>query len=145
MDPNHYHELEENDLAAFLINFRQWWNKYGNTLLAVILIAATVFLGKRWYDSSRAAAHEAAWSDLALATSPGAFRDVAATHPDPTVQALARLRGADLLLLKASQLSDEAAADADPSSQDDEPAPTSPANTDDALQKAAVMYRSNRG
>ena len=112
MDADHRHELHENDLAVFLANFGEWWNKHGNTVLTVLLIAVVVYAGKTWYQSSQAKAHEAAWSDLANATSPGACQSVAESHSDPAVRALAYLRAGDLLLKKASQLETQAATEA---------------------------------
>ncbi len=153
MDSEHRHELQENDLAEFLANFGQFWNKHGNTILTVALIVAVVFFGKRWYDSSVATAHEAAWSDLANATSPAALQAVADSHSDPSVRSLAYLRAGDLLLKKASQLAtpsaEQARLSADPSA---DPTPQPPADPEDshdaaqmtpqqALESAAAMYQ----
>lgn len=120
--------VPESELTEFASGFGRWWNRYGNTALLLVLLASAAFLAKRWYDHRAAAAHEEAWSELAGSTSPDSYRQVAESTDDPTVRALAYLRGADLLLTKATTSS--AASDADSTS-----------SRDRALHDAAAMYQ----
>lgn len=98
MDSNHRHELEENDLQAFLANFGEWWQKHGNKTLTAILLVLVVILGFRLIRWQRAAALEAAWSDLETHQTPSGLVEVANRHGNRTVQLLARLQAADTLL-----------------------------------------------
>lgn len=98
MDSKHRHELEENDLQAFLANFGEFWNKYGNKLLTAVLIFLVVVLAMRIIGWQRAAALEEGWSDVELTQTPTGLIEVANRHGDRTVQAVGRLRAADLLL-----------------------------------------------
>lgn len=133
MDSKHRHELEQNDLLDFLTHFGAWWEKYGMMLMVAVLVVLAAIFAKRFMDNRAASAHEAAWSDLASATSPSAYQAVAKDYKDPSIAALASLRGADLLLQQASR---------------PEPTPGSPAATQPAapsrqqkLEEAARMYQ----
>lgn len=97
MDSEHRHELEQNDLAVFLTNFGQWWSKYGNWTLITVLVIVAGYTGQRLIATQREIAHERAWADLALTTSPDVANSIAGSHPEP-VRSLLLLRGADLLL-----------------------------------------------
>lgn len=101
MDLDPRHDLAENDLLEFLSRFGPWWKKHGNTITFILLAAALLYFGRQYYLKSQAASHESAWHDLAGASSPAAYLNVAETHDSPSVQALAYLRGADALLQEA--------------------------------------------
>ena len=88
MDSQHRHELKENDLAQFLANFGQWWGKYGNYLLVIVLVISVTVLGRRWMNASATTANEAAWSDLAYSTSPDTYQLIAQTHDNPAARCL---------------------------------------------------------
>jgi len=100
MDSQHRHELHQNDLAEFLTHFREWWIKHGlRTLLIILVVVIVIFL--RQTRSARVEdAHDSAWYDLAKATSPEAYLQVAKSHDVPTIKTLAHLRAADLSLAK---------------------------------------------
>jgi len=98
MDPKHREELEHNDLAHFLTHFKEWWDKYQNPVLIAVLLVVGSFSIYTIITNNRAAARNAAWSDLANSTSPEALASVAATHDQPAVRNLAALRAADKLL-----------------------------------------------
>lgn len=98
MDSKHRHELQQNDLADFLANFRTWWEKHGNKVLTVVLIVLAFFVIKRFLDARKMAAHETSWTDLANASSPDAFTRIAREHAGTPVEALAYLNAGDLLL-----------------------------------------------
>lgn len=139
MDSELKHELQQNDLAEFLTNFGGWWNKNGTTVLAVVALAAAVFLGQKWVKTRAYQNHETAWADLAGSTSPESYRLTAETHDDATVKALAYLRGADLLLATAYQDADsDAPGDEAAANQATSPMQRSPEET---LAEAATMYR----
>lgn len=102
MDNQHRHDLEENDLQEFIMNFREWWSKWGNatmTIVAVVCLAVAVYL----ILSTRATqAHESAWNDLANSAGAQALAQVASEHSDTTVKVLANLRAADIYLSNAA-------------------------------------------
>lgn len=98
MDSEHRHELQQNDLAEFIANFKEWWQEHGmRTLLTILVIVAVASL---WvsHKSSVKAAHDRAWGDLYQATSPEALRNVADSHDDVGIRLMARLRAGDLAL-----------------------------------------------
>ncbi|MFW6058662.1 MAG: tetratricopeptide repeat protein [Phycisphaeraceae bacterium] len=101
MDSEERHELKENDLAEFFRNFGEWWSQYGNYVLIVVILLAAGITGYNFYHSRVTQRHEQAWTDLAVATSPEGFAQVAEAHDDPVVQALAQLRAADLYRRRA--------------------------------------------
>lgn len=131
MDSQHRHELEQNDLAAFLENFGPWWAKYGNKLLIVALAVVLVITGRRWINAQSAATLENAWNDLANSTSPDGYRLTAQSHSVPAVRVLAYLRAADLLL-------NQSATPQAPDTSTPTPPVTPP---DQALSQAEEMYR----
>ncbi len=131
MDADHRHELKENDLAEFITHFGQWWSKHGNKLLLSALVISVVILGRQWLHTRSAAAQENAWADLAGATSPDSYRLVALSHDNPTVRAMAYLRGADLLLNEAV---------AGPGDDDNTANDSAKLTAQQSLQEAAAMY-----
>ncbi len=98
MDSEQRHDLKENDLAEFLSNFGQWWNKWGNWILSAFVVFAVLFLVYRFWSNSVTTAHEDAWTDLAIENSPAGFAAIADAYSDPTVKVLAYLRGGDAAL-----------------------------------------------
>ena len=71
MDTQHRHELKENDLAEFLENFGEWWNKHGTVAMLILLFLVGGFLGYRLLRARAIDQREAAWRDLANTTKPG--------------------------------------------------------------------------
>lgn len=108
MDSQHRHELQENDLANALTgarsiwNDKDWWTRYGNKILLVLLLLSSAFLAKTWADNRTAAAHEQQWADLGMANSPESLDGVASSYSDTTVKSLALLRAGDLLAQRAA-------------------------------------------
>ena len=98
MDPQHRHELQENDLEEFLKRLGELWTRYGTRTLIIIAVVVVAFVAVRWVRQKAVTQHENAWAELAGSTSPASFREVAITYDDKTVRTLALLRGADLLL-----------------------------------------------
>lgn len=101
MDSKHRHELEQNDLVIFLTHFNEWWTKYGQLTLILVVIVLGSFTAVRFYNYNKMQAHEKAWSGLAQSTSPESYRATASENSG-AVKALALLRGADLLLAQAT-------------------------------------------
>lgn len=130
MDSEHRHELKENDLATFLTHFGEWWGKHGTNILIVITVLLIVVLGYRFLDMRATTAHNEAWSDLAATASPEGYRTLAETHKDPAVQALAYLRGGDLLLAQSTSASAKNVDGAD-----------AVGTPQEALENAKVMYQ----
>ncbi|HEX7008822.1 MAG TPA: hypothetical protein VF184_02505 [Phycisphaeraceae bacterium] len=88
--------LRENDLAEFLANFGEWWSKHWQHVLLAVLLIACVVLGVRLISDWRTSKREYAWLDLAGTTNPESYPLVAQEYDNPTVRALAYLRGGDL-------------------------------------------------
>lgn len=146
MDQQHRQDLERNDLAEAITGFGSFWSRWGNAVLIVVLILAIGFTAYRFLNVRAREAHENAWADLAAESSPSGFAEIARTHADPTVKALAYLRAGDLLLNQAVLPQDEPAA-TPPATQPAEGAtppaqPETPAKVDpvEALEDALGMY-----
>ncbi len=103
MDTQERHELKQNDLEEFLRNFKEWWSKNQNTVLAVIAIAAICFMAFSLWTSHSERVHEEAWSTLAMKSSPETHRQLALSHDNRTIRMLAALRGADGFLAEANE------------------------------------------
>ncbi|MDH3584221.1 MAG: hypothetical protein OER86_08400 [Phycisphaerae bacterium] len=102
MDAEHKQELKQNDLEEFLRNFRAWWNDHGTSTLLVVLIVLASFLLVRWLSGRAAAAQEAAYTELFLATTPLAKQELAERYAHvPGLAGKARLEAAQLLLQDA--------------------------------------------
>lgn len=150
MDRQERHELEQNDLESFFQNFGDFWNKYGNAVLFFVMLAALAFAGYRFFNYRYTEAHETAWADLAGSTSPQAYTEVAADHDNTTVQALAYLRGGDLLLAQALSPDEPAQPEPAPTPEgqtpegqpapNPTPEPAKPIDRAATLNDAAAMY-----
>jgi hypothetical protein len=94
-------QVQTTDLTDSRVNheFVDWLKTKGMNWLLVILLAACGYLAIDWYRNKQAAARDAAWAELAAATSPAAFRGVATAHVDTdAVAEMATLQAADILL-----------------------------------------------
>lgn len=101
MDSQHRHELQQSDLVEFIAHFGEWWSKHGiKTLLLLLVVVGAVFL-YRMHRTRVERAHDAAWYDLASATSGDQYRGVARAHDVAAIHVLARLRAGDWALRKA--------------------------------------------
>ena len=132
MDSEHRHELEENDLQEFLLNFREWWGRWGTYVLIVVALSCAAILIWITLSHRDAQARQSAWNDLATSNTPEILQKVASDHSLKTVKILASLRSADLYLaayLKPAQ----------------KPASTQPNQNDltpkQKLDHAQAMYR----
>lgn len=105
MDSRERHELKHNDLQEVFFNFKVWWSEHGQpwwdkngtfyvTVFAALAIGLLVY---NFWNMRTNTIRQEAWADLALTTSPDAYRQVAAAHDVPTVKALSYLRGGELL------------------------------------------------
>ncbi|MAE61867.1 MAG: hypothetical protein CMJ49_10995 [Planctomycetaceae bacterium] len=102
MDSQERHDLKQNDLAEFMIHFRQWWRKNGTFWLLTILIAALAIFAYKYFAGRHTRYVDQALGEVALAQSPQSFFDIAQKYPDlPMVAAKARLDGANILLREA--------------------------------------------
>jgi tetratricopeptide (TPR) repeat protein len=108
MDAKERHELKDNDLAEFLENFGSFWDKHGNWLSILILVAVGSWFGIRYYNNMQTNRHEAAWWDLDSTTTPQGFRERARDHSDtPGLANVALLRGAEAYHQQAVKLGNE--------------------------------------
>lgn len=144
MDTQHRHDLEQNDLQYFLTHLGPFWDKYGMTILLVILTIVAIFSGRTFYGRYVDQSHQSAVRDLEMATSPESYRGVAQQSSEPPVAALALLRGADLAL--ASAVLPQPADAAPPTTQPGLTAPgpkgpQTPAERQAALKDAEQMYK----
>jgi predicted negative regulator of RcsB-dependent stress response len=112
MEPQHRHELHENDLQHFLTHFGEWWNQHGNRILTGILIVLVLLTGWIWYRKSQVGRHEQAWQDLAVANTPERLRTLAQDSSEPSVRVLAGLRAGDAWLTESLSPDPEKAAKA---------------------------------
>ncbi len=134
MDAKERHELKDNDLAEFLQNFGEFWNKHGNSISVVILVVLVAWIGLRFYNNMQATSHENAWADLASTTTPSGYRERAREDSGfGAIQEIALLRGAEKYHQQAIKIQDE----------DGTGAQTTPGvmSADDSLKNAEAMYR----
>jgi hypothetical protein len=94
-------QVQTTDLTDSRVNheFVDWLKTKGMNWLLVVLLAACGYLAIDWYRNKQSAARDAAWIELAAATSPAAFRGVAESHGETdAVAEMALLQAADMLL-----------------------------------------------
>jgi hypothetical protein len=137
MDSQHRHELKENTLHEFFVNFnlKEWWGKHGNTVLVVLLLVVGSVAVIRLVSSTGQAARERDWADLSGATSPEGYAAVAETTRLPTVRSLALLRGSDLALERS--VAPTPPIGEDPAVQ----TPLSPQQQQRTFEEAALRYQ----
>lgn len=108
MDAKERHELKDNDLAEFLQNFGEFWNRHGNSISVVILVVLAAWIGLRFYNNIQATNHENAWADLSSTTTPQGYRERAKENTGlAALPQLALLRGAEQYHQQAIQLDNE--------------------------------------
>lgn len=138
MDTEHRHDLEQNDLEQFLAHFKEWWSKWGNSILTAVLVVLLVVVVWRFIENRRAAIEEQNLSGLYTETSPEGMRDFARGVSDPAVQARAYLRAADMLLIRASLPAAATGSISDPDAQTPAPAEREPRSE---LEEALAIYQ----
>lgn len=112
MDAKERHELKDNDLAEFLQNFGEFWDKHGNFISVVILVGVLGWFGWKYYGNMQLTAHENAWSDLSATATPTGYRERAReTEGDKALPQLALLRGAEAFHQQAVQVDQDATAE----------------------------------
>lgn len=131
MDAKERHELKDNDLAEFLQNFGEFWNKHGNGISVAILVVLVAWIGLRFYNNMQATSHENAWADLASTTTPSGYRERAREDSGfGAIQEIALLRGAEQYHQQAIKLD----------SENTTPAPGM-MTFEDSLKNAESMYQ----
>lgn len=131
MDAKERHELKDNDLAEFLQNFGEFWNKHGNSISVAILVVLVAWIGIRFYNNMQATNHENAWADLASTSTPSGYRERAREDTGfGAIQEIALLRGAEQYHQQAIELDNE----------NTTPAPGM-MSVEDSLKNAEAMYQ----
>ncbi|MFI4861911.1 MAG: tetratricopeptide repeat protein [Phycisphaerales bacterium JB063] len=96
MDSKKRHELETNDLREFLDNFKDFWDKNGNTILIALIIVVGGFTAMRMYRGSQVKKVNEASHALETATNGEMLLSVAADHA--SIRHIALLRAGDTFL-----------------------------------------------
>lgn len=116
MDAEQRHELKTNELANLLLKLKDWSDKYLNSVLTIIAVAALAWAGYRFWSWRQENAVHAAWAevsranirDLTAGDAPlDQLRRVAKDAPDSTVAAIARIRLAAGLMQRADEAGGE--------------------------------------
>lgn len=120
-----------NDWHDFKHVLLSMWGKYGTQLLFVLCVILAVVLGYRVYHARERERHEAAWREMAAATSPESLKSLAQESADPAIRSLAYLRAGELLLAKATL------------PEKNVPAGTQPVQGEQSLdlERAALMFK----
>jgi len=90
MDSKKRHELETNDLREFLDNFKDFWDKNGNSILIALIVIVGGYAGYNWWNKSKITKANDSYQALADANTPKAFRGVAEQFPSVRDNALQR-------------------------------------------------------
>ncbi len=104
MDSQQRHELEQNDLAAFLGDFGTFWNRWGTPIVGTLALAALIFAGYNLITQRAHSSRETAWLDLFGSTSVESLQLVAEDTNNAAVRTLANLRAGDLRVAEANAL-----------------------------------------
>lgn len=118
MDRKRLAQVQQQDLTESRLNddFLLWMRTSGSNWLLAVLLIACAFLGWEWWKRRAETARDAAWDELAAATTPAALRDLAARNPtDDALGILASLSAGDGLLssIQTGTRFDRQATDAD--------------------------------
>ncbi len=101
MDRKRLSQVQQQDLTESRLNddFLLWMRTSGSNWLLAVLLIACAFLGWEWWKRRAETTRDAAWDELAAATTPAALRDLAARNPtDDALGILASLSAGDGLL-----------------------------------------------
>ena len=101
MDSKRRHDLETNDLKDFFDNFKDFWDKHGNKVLIVLIVALLAYAGPKYYANWQKGKANDASVALENATSADALLAIAEEHT--LVSDEARRRAADLLFGEARE------------------------------------------
>lgn len=63
MKQSRRHELKTNELAESLVQFKEWFNKYGNYVLGGVAAVVLIIGGASYYSRSEASRVEQSWSE----------------------------------------------------------------------------------
>ena len=99
MDSERRHELETNDLREFLDNFKDFWDKHGNSLLITLIVVLGAWVAYTQYNKWKVEKAEAAFTELNDADSSDAFLALAGERGQVHDEAMRR--GGDTALGEA--------------------------------------------
>ncbi len=99
MDSKKRHELESNDLREFLDNFKDFWDKNGNTILITLIVVVGGYTAWNFYKKNKIEKNESAVMALSEATNGAYLMSVAEEHP--SVRHIAWQRAGDAYLEEA--------------------------------------------
>ncbi len=80
LPPSQTEEHHKGDVHEFMDDVRRFWDKFGTTVLFVVLGVLLVIVTNRYFKGRQTRALEAAYGDLAAAKSPFEMVDVAEKH-----------------------------------------------------------------
>ena len=89
------------EVAQAVEGFRAFWDRYGNLVLLVVIVAAVIWIGWGWWDYRQQQTRQEALRDLAMARTPEALEAVADEHAFGSIPAEALIRGGDRALQEA--------------------------------------------
>lgn len=99
MDSKKRHELETNDLREFLDNFKDFWDKNGNSILITLIVVVGGYTAWNFYKKNKVEKVESAVMALSEATNGAYLMSVAEEHP--SVRHIAWQRAGDAYLEEA--------------------------------------------
>ena len=110
LDPNDPHAPSPGQVTEFLDDLKRFWALNGGWIATTLLVFALVFGGYRFVTGRSAAARETTWADVYPVNSQNLIDLVLEeSGHNPTVTALAQLRGGDLALTEHHKLADPTA------------------------------------
>lgn len=128
-------EHEETDFQSFLRGAREFFDRYGTSVLIAILLVVLAIVVVQWYSGRERQLRNEAYSELRLASSPLGKQDVASRYEHvPGLAGKAYLEAADMLLNEALGMA------ADPMAQQEQPE-LSDEEREQRLQRAEELYQ----